>query len=218
MIKFKVITGQDEVIALLAKEIGSKLEKGGKVLWLVAGGSSIPIAIEVAKIISQQPHQSLTVTLTDERFGPIDHADSNWYQLTQKGFSLPDARLMPVLTGEDRDTTTKKFDDFLNTMLVDDIFKIGLFGIGPDGHTAGILPNTGGVEAETLAYGYSTPNFERITMTARAISKLDEAIVFAMGEAKWPTLAKLEEDISMSDQPAQALKAVPITTVFTDYQ
>ena len=37
--------------------------------------------------------------LTDERYGPVGHPDSNWSQLLQKGFDLPQAKLVPVLTG-----------------------------------------------------------------------------------------------------------------------
>jgi 6-phosphogluconolactonase/glucosamine-6-phosphate isomerase/deaminase len=218
MIEFKTTTDSEVVVRFLAQKMLSHLANGEHVVWFIPGGSSIPIAVEAAKIIREHPHQNLTVTLTDERYGSLDHIDSNWNQLIKKGFSLPQAEIYPVLTGDDRNTTTEKFNAFLEKVLVQRTYKIGLFGIGADGHTAGILPGTSAVGADTFAHGYETREFERITLTPKAIALLDEVVVYAMGEAKWPTLAKLHEDSTMSEQPAQSLKRAPLVTIFTDYQ
>ena len=63
----------------------------------MAGGSSISVAVKVAELLREHPHQNLTITLTDERYGPSDHFNSNYFQLLEKGFNLPEAKLIPVL-------------------------------------------------------------------------------------------------------------------------
>jgi 6-phosphogluconolactonase/glucosamine-6-phosphate isomerase/deaminase len=95
---------------------------------------------------------------------------------------------------------------------------IGLFGIGPDGHTAGILPgSTASSETEKLVTGYTGPDYQRITLTVPAIAQLDVAIAYAAGAAKAPALQTLKtEDISVSDQPAQVLKQVPEFFIYSD--
>jgi hypothetical protein len=55
-------------------------------------------------------------------------------------------------------------------------------------------------------------------MTAPAITRLDEAVVYAIGENKWPVLAQLaQSDLPLTDQPAQVLKRVRIVTIFNDH-
>ena len=95
-------------------------------------------------------------------------------------------------------------------------YKIWNFGIGIDGHTAGILPHTEAVNSSELVCAYNTPLFDRVTITPKVIKELDEAIVFAMGENKWPILEKLEKEFPLEEDPSQILKQVKLLTIFTD--
>lgn len=208
----------EHVAEALSQKIIAKLQDGKKVLWLVPGGSAIAVATHAAKAIAAVPHQDLTVTLTDERYGPVDHPDSNWRQLAEAGFRLPEARLLPVLTGVDRTTTAANFGDTLQRELQQADWAIGLFGMGADGHTAGMLPGSPAVHADSYAEVYDAPNFERLTMTTRAIPELDEAVVYAVGQEKWPALKSLQGEKPVSEQPAQILKQVPVLTIYTDYK
>ena len=206
------------VAEFIALSISDKLKTGKQVLFFVTGGSSIAVCVEVAKILMQNSHQNLTIMLTDERYGPLNHPDSNWFQLISRGFNLGEARLIPILTGDNCQDTTEKFNANLKEEFKKDSYKIGLFGIGADGHTAGILPNTSAVNSPDLATTYKTEKFERITMTPKAIMQLNEVVVFAKGEDKWPTLEKLKNEVELNEQPAQILKKVPLLIMFTDYK
>jgi 6-phosphogluconolactonase/glucosamine-6-phosphate isomerase/deaminase len=59
---------------------------------------------------------------------------------------------------------------------------------------------------------------QRITMTPLAIRQLDEAVVYAVGEQKWPIIDGFEKDIPGNTQPAQFLKEVPILVVCSDHK
>lgn len=198
----------------IANKILEKLAQNKKVFWFATGGSSSRICIEVAKIISEHSHQGLTVSLTDERYGPVGHQDSNWQKLIEGGFVLPEARLMPVLLGENRSITTEQFNTKLEEALDSADYKIGLFGVGLDGHTAGILPESPAVESPDWAVDYGSEKFERITITPKTIARLDEAVVFTEGKEKLIILQSLEKDANIKDQPAQILKSVPLLTIF----
>ncbi len=212
-------TSDKQLVAdAIAKVITAQLQAGHKVLWLVPGGSAIAVAVLVAQQLREIEHSGLAVSLTDERYGPVGYVDSNWQQLVLAGFSLPQARLLPVLTGADLAETTLRFDTILQHELTTADYSIGVFGIGPDGHTAGILPGSPAVHATDLAAAYSTPQFERVTMTPVAIAQLDEAIVFAVGSEKWPTLQALGMVNNIDVQPAQVLKQVPRLTIYSDYK
>lgn len=218
----KITTNPEEAANFIALSVLGKLKEGKRVLLFLTGGSSITVGIKIADILRGNGEkdliENLTITLTDERYGPVDHFNSNYFQLAEKGFNLPQAKVIPILVDDDRNITTEKFEIALDRELKEADYKIGLFGIGVDGHTAGILPESEAVLSENLAHSYDTPTFSRITMTPKAIEKLDEAIIWAQGEDKWKVIEDLQKDIEIIKQPAQILKKVPLLTIFTDYK
>ncbi|MFA6076715.1 MAG: 6-phosphogluconolactonase [Candidatus Paceibacterota bacterium] len=213
------ITSEVEMVAgFIANKIINQIDLGKKVLFFASGGSAIAVTSEMAKIIKQHSHQNLTVILADERFGSIGHKDSNWQQLLDKGFDLPQAKLIPIITGKDIIETTQEFNVTLEKELKKADYKIGLFGVGKDGHTAGILRNSEAVKSQNWACSHVVPPFERVTITTKTILKLDEAVLWAQGNEKWKIIEELrDDDIDINTQPAQILKKVPILTIFTDY-
>lgn len=215
----RTTTKPEDAASFIADSILGQLKMDKRVLFFLTGGSSIAVGIKVAELLRRNWYKDLIIMLTDERYGEIGHPDSNWQQLLEGGFSLPQAKAIPILTGDKMKTTTKKFDKILNEEFTKAEYKIGLFGIGKDGHTAGILPESKAVSCENLAFGYDTPTFSRITITPKAIEKLDEIVIWAQGEDKWPAIKNLlEENIDVMTQPAQILKKVPLLTIFTDYK
>jgi 6-phosphogluconolactonase/glucosamine-6-phosphate isomerase/deaminase len=208
--------GIEEISDFVATSINTKLEQGMNTLCFVSGGSVIPTQVLIAKKITKFPKGELVVILADERYGEVNHQDSNWFKLIQSGFDLPQAKLVPVLNGKNIFDTTEDFNDILKNELEKADYKIGIFGIGIDGHTAGILPHTGSVLSSDLAYTYKPDAFNRITITPKIIYTLDEAILYAMDDIKLPIIEKFKEDLMIEEQPAQALKKVPLLTVFTN--
>ena len=213
---FRKVTSAESVIDYLTGVLSAKMAAGQPVLWLVPGGSAIAVAVAVAKNLQGVDLSSLTVTLTDERYGSVGHTDSNWSQLEQAGFNLPGARLVPVLHGHSVEETTSEFAQHLQEYCRGAAYCLGLFGMGADGHTAGILPDSPAVTTTEWAAHYQAPDYLRVTMTPPAIAALDEAVVYAMGEAKAEPLQRLQADIPLDEQPAQALKQVHELTIFND--
>ena len=216
----RIITIDDNsvVIDYLVAAITKRLVANEKVLWLIPGGSAIPIAVEVSHAISSELKKNLTVSLTDERYGALNHADSNWFQLSKAGFDFSGVTQKPVLIGLDRTDTTRHFDETLSALQDGYDYSLGFFGIGPDGHTAGILPGSAALQSKHYAADYDASNFERITMTPTAIAALDEAVAYAVGDTKWPILKQLQTELPVDIQPAQLLKNVRKLTIFTDYK
>ncbi len=240
---FYKISSVETVAKALAETIKQHLAAGEQVFWLVSGGSSIAVASLASKLLAPwnarpgragmadstglagAPLDKLVVSLTDERFGPIGHTDSNWRQLNMAGFELPRAKLLPILGGQDIEATTEGFKRTLEQQLAAANYRIGLFGIGNDGHTAGILPNSLAASSAELAACYdadprsgSGASFTRITITPKGIARLDEAVAYATGEAKHPALNQLEQVLPLAQQPAQALKTAKKFSVYNDYK
>lgn len=214
--EFCKITSFKPVAAYLAKNIAQHLKKGHRVLWLLSGGSSINIATEAAKLLKDEKLDNLTVTLADERFGPVGHPDSNWAQLMQAGLSLPGAKLQSVLRGSNIVKTTEGFGFFLEKELKKADYRIGLIGVGADGHTFGILPSSPAVAATRLVIYYQGHDFLRITPTVRFIPHLDEVVVYAVGKVKRKQIDGLKKSLPINSQPAQALKLAKKLVIFND--
>ncbi len=217
-VEFRKITSVEPVTKYLADVLVDHLQQGQRVLWLVAGGSGIQVAAQVSAYLKDRDVSRLSITLTDERHGALGHRDSNWQQLLDADFQAKDANLVPVLDGTELAECAANWSTKLEQLFQKTDYRIGLFGVGADGHTSGILPGSPAVDSPKFAVGYESNPFRRITTTALTISKLDEAVVYMAGEAKWPILDQLDEFVPIMQQPAQALKVIPKVTIFNDYK
>lgn len=101
-------------------------------------------------------------------------------------------------------------------------------GMGPDGHTAGIVPFSDAVlfkklfdTPETLAVGYKTDygTFpERVTATFSLLKVASDVILYAAGEEKRKTIETcMQKEKPVNEFPAMFLKTLPQTTFFTDF-
>ncbi|MDB5186824.1 MAG: hypothetical protein JWM07_296 [Candidatus Saccharibacteria bacterium] len=201
----------------LVHAIKDNLAAGKKVLWFLSGGSGIRVVLAAARQLQRTDLTNLSVTLTDERYGPVGHEDENWQQLLDGGFTLPGANVYRTLIDADRVATSDAFGAWIMQQMMSADYKIGLFGIGSDGHTAGIKPHSAAVNTTAWADCYTGEDFERITITPFTISQIDEVVLQATGSDKSDTLRRLlHETVDASEQPAQTLKTVSVCTLYTD--
>jgi len=216
-LKFVRTEQPETAAAYLAGWLSGALAAGRPVLWLLSGGSGIATEVAAHKLVRPELRRHLVMVQVDERYGPIGHPDSNWQQLREAGLRLTDAETaLPILAGKDLDQTVQDYTVALGRQLEQADLTIGFFGVGADGHTAGILPHSSALESQDLVAAYQGPDFERITITAHVIEQLDEAIVYATGEAKRSQLEALQRDRPTADQPAQLLKRAKAVTIFND--
>lgn len=216
----KLVTEHDDqqIVDYLTSTLTAHLSADESVLWLVPGGSAMKVATKVLAGLEDIDTSKLCITLTDERYGRPDHSDENWIQLEQLGFNVSTINAYRVLRGENIETTAQDFSDKLERLFETHDYKIGLFGIGADGHTAGIKPHTVAVTSDEYAAQFEGADFARVTMTPKAVAALDEVVAYAHGSEKYPALRQLlHENVDIYDQPAQALKAVPKVTLFSDF-
>lgn len=208
---------REQLEAKLAEEIKAALDKG-PVVWLLPGGSNIGSVVNALNLLAGNNNDKLTLLFGDERFGEVDHPDSNYFQLKQAGLNLHGATFLPALDGSDLDETVKRFAQTLEELLKGEATVISFLGMGADGHIAGILPRSPAIEAlNQWAVGYQAADFVRITMTPFALSHADMAIVGAFGTEKGAMLGSLADGtMSSSDQPAQILHHIPKVLVYND--
>ncbi len=210
-----VCTPPDQAIRQIAQAINRALEKGS-VLLLLSGGSNIKNAVAIQQQLNLG-NSRLTVSLVDERYGDIGHADSNWQQLLEAGFDTSGVRVIPVLTGEAPEQTADAFGAALSYAFQNHDTVIGMLGMGADGHTSGILPDSLAVAATDLVVHYQGPDHQRITTTPVALQHLDTAFLVAYGDNKRTQLETLlHESVPITEQPVQLLKQLSDVRIYSD--
>ena len=214
MIKQPLAHGQKALSELLLVE----LKNHKTVLWLISGGSNIEVAVAIMNDL-RGFEKNLIVTLSDERYGPVGHAGSNWQQLLAAGFDHGKAQTYPVLQeGLSMAATARMFELTLSDCLDKADVVVGQLGIGTDGHVSGILPHSPAtIDDETLVAYYVTPQFSRITTTFYALKQIDCVYSFVYGADKKDALETLAlKKLSLAEQPSQILKNIKHAYVYND--
>ena len=205
--------------SLLLTRLASELKTKQRVLWIVPGGSNIALVAEIMKEISEDDSVHLAVMLSDERFGPVGHPDSNIKQLSDAGFEPKQATVLPILrAGVSLVDTTDLYGDAAQAAFEAADTVIAHLGMGADGHIAGILPGTVATHPSSAwTIAYKTPEFTRITLSPFALRHVSEAFVVAFGDSKHEALQNLhDKSLPLTEQPAQLLKELPAVTIIND--
>src|SRR4051812_3889189 len=84
-------------VQAIQKRLMSELRQRERAVWLITGGSSIPLIVDIMNHLPEEDTAKLTMFLTDERFGEVGHVHSNAKQLLDAGFTPKQATFVPVL-------------------------------------------------------------------------------------------------------------------------
>lgn len=217
----------------VVKDLRGFLAQGDTLLLLSGGSVAKDLASPLVRDIGILPRdQKLHVALVDERFFvEPGHKDSNMDLLRDIGVLdvMDDYRfdisMVPFDRYNTRENATIEYGKILK-----DLFEkcsgriVGLFGIGPDGHTAGIKPQKDMAtyqnifENDTYVVSFQGEDFERVTMTPRAILEVARPYIYAVGDNKKDALLQLlhgkAEDIYK--YPAIIFQQHPQVFLYTD--
>jgi 6-phosphogluconolactonase/glucosamine-6-phosphate isomerase/deaminase len=155
----------------------------------------------------------------DERYGKPGHADSNTEALRKAGFDPGEATWVDVLMHDAPfDQTVSFYGEVAATALANAAVVIGQFGLGGDGHVAGILPDSPAADAdEVTVAGYEWKDYTRMTLTPVALKQVTSAYVLAYGDGKKEALERLRANSeTLAALPAKLLYEIPEVYVYND--
>lgn len=211
-----------EATKSIAKAICDNLFENKRVLWLVSGGSNIAVEKDVMDMVHNHAGErtaGLAVLPIDERYGPPGHADCNVQKLRDAGFDPAGATLVDVLFRDlPFDQTVRFYNDVASTALANADVVISQYGMGPDGHIAGIKPNSPATDVdESTVAGYEWDDFTRMTLMPAALRQATINFVIAYGTDKKVQLERLQKhEASFSELPAILLHELSAVYVFND--
>lgn len=209
----------DGLAKILAAALNEALAKNERVIWLVPGGSNVIVAAEASKLVDRALSKKLIVMQTDERFVGSDSPDCNWRQLSEAGFDTKKAKTYPMLGDQslDLEQTAEHYQKIVDTQFSKADYILGQFGVGANGHIAGIMPGSIAAKTKDLVAGYHAEDFARVSLTFAAIKQLDSAITFAYGKSKLPALQQLESrKSSLEALPSGILNSITSSTIYND--
>ncbi|VAX33984.1 hypothetical protein MNBD_NITROSPIRAE03-1522 [hydrothermal vent metagenome] len=224
-LKIHIFKDKAEAVRQAADAISSYLsdaqKEDRKVLFLSSGGSSLEILDFIPDDILGD---YLTISVLDERYDR-EGKNNNFVQLSLTGFyrkalksgcAFIDTRVRP---GQTQKALADYFEGKLREWRKNnpDGEIIATIGIGPDGHTSGIMPfpenkkmfdTLFNGERWVVAYDAAgkTPYSERVTTTNTFLKLINRAFVFAVGREKAEALHRMQEDRPVSEVPAAILK------------
>ena len=152
----------------------------------------------------------------DERFVPVDDLDSNIRLLDTKLGETPiERKYFPIL--ETREASVSAYNSQLKEDPDGYLFDLTILGVGPDGHTASLFPNTAVLETEALVVSSETIVFavrERMSLSFAAIAKSRRVLILMMGAGKADIFATLTDPAtSYLDCPGKKALDMPQTDV-----
>ncbi len=188
---------------IIRKAVKRRLAATDEATIVLSGGSS-PLGVFAELNAMDLPWGRLHVTLSDERWVPADHEDSNERMLYDALLGNGGAREATFFPLFEADTDVETHSEVLSKQirLLPFPFACSLLGMGEDGHFASLFP-----DADNLAAGLDTENPDlvipvqtaasphpRISLTLSALSRSDAIVLLIFGDKKLEVLnAAIEE-------------------------
>ena len=199
MIRVEVLPNEAAATAAAAGEIGERIlattESGDRFTWAISGGTGpAPMFRRLGDL--DLPWLRVDTWQVDERVAPLGDPDRN---RTIAEAALPRPALdgigwMPV---EDDDLEAAA-DAYAATL--PERFDVIHLGLGPDGHTASLVPGDPVLDERERAVAVTDPyqGRRRMTLTFPALDRAAAIVWLLFGEDKRDALTKLiERDVSI---------------------
>ncbi len=176
----------DEIVSLAGQVEREKIA-------IALSGGSTPAEVYrnlvVEPRVSEMPWDKTVFFLGDERWVPITDSQSNFF-MAQDTFleQVPKTKAFPVV-GRTAEEAATEYEKLIKTHLGENpVFNIVLLGLGDDGHTASLFPNSPLLKEDSTRLVASCTHPEsgqkRITFMPRLIQSAERILVLVKGKNK----------------------------------
>ncbi len=190
------ITGDEKATIAFAADHWIRLAKNaikhsGRFAVALSGGST-PKAIFT--YLAEQPNaldwSRVWLFWSDERSVGPDHPDSNYHMAMTAGLNklpLLPQNIFRMKAENEIEKHAAEYEEIIQGKLGDNLFDLVMLGLGEDGHTASLFPNTKALkETRHLVKANHVPekNTWRMTFTFPCINKSQCSAIYALGKGK----------------------------------
>jgi len=134
---------------------------------------------------------------SDERVVPSDDPESNYRMAMESGFNrlgIPGDHIFRMKTEGDIQWNAQEYEELIRTQLAGCVLDFVMLGMGNDGHTASLFPETHGLNAdERFAVANFVPQLKtwRLTLTFPCINTARATALYVLGSDKAKTVAQV---------------------------
>ncbi|WP_028942890.1 6-phosphogluconolactonase [Pseudomonas vranovensis] len=202
---------------VVAEQLRAAIARQGEATLVVSGGRS-PVAFFEA--LGKQPLEwsKVLITLADERWVPVEHADSNAgllkrYLLVGK---VASARFLGLYrAAESLEAAALEADQALAALRGIDVLVLGM---GDDGHTASLFPGSPNLTEGLDLHGKrrclpmlapSVPH-QRLSMTRSLLARAGFTALSVQGPGKLATLRAALDGTDLAEMPIRAFLHDPL--------
>jgi 6-phosphogluconolactonase len=173
--------------SFVEERAGAAVADSGRFTFAVSGGKT-PWAMFVQLAREEVPWKAVEIFQVDERVAPDGDPDRNLTHLHQSLGKAPARVVAMPVEDPDLEEAASAYSELLPAR-----FDLVHLGLGPDGHTASLVPGDPVLEVSDRLVAVTQPYQEhrRMTLTYPALARADEILWLISGADKREALAML---------------------------
>jgi 6-phosphogluconolactonase len=213
-VQLTVAADPEEAAVRAATAMAAAARTGGSIS--LAGSNTPRRTYELLAAESGIDWSRVHLWFGDERCVPPDDPDSNYrmaHQTLISGIDIPERNVHRIRGEDDPETAAAAYAAEVDGVALD----LAVLGLGPDGHTASLFPESPALDVRdraAVAVTASKPPPRRITLTLPVFERAVSILILAPGESKAHAIAAVLRGPD-PHYPASLLPA-DRTTILTD--
>ncbi|SNY41815.1 6-phosphogluconolactonase [Arsukibacterium tuosuense] len=192
--------------------------------YLVVSGGRTPTALFNALSETDLAWQNVTILLADERFVPVDSADSNERLVKANLLKGKAAKAEFISLYAPAAKAEAAVATILPRIAAIPAFDAVILGMGEDGHTASLFPCSAelnsGLAADApavLAVNPTTAPHQRISLSLPRLLNAGQIFIHLVGQSKLDVLNKAQAGTDVTSMPIRAILQQPDVDVAVMY-
>lgn len=166
------------------------IQHKGRFAVALSGGSTPKAIYESLTAQAKLDWSKIWLFFSDERGVPPDHPDSNYKMAMDSGFGklpIPQAQIFRMRAETEIEKNARDYEEKMRHHLDKHLFDLVMLGVGEDGHTASLFPNTKALEVTdrlVVANHLLDKKSWRMTLTFLCINASSSSVIYALGQSK----------------------------------
>lgn len=183
------------------------IQQRGQFFVALSGGSTPKAIYQRIIQVSDLDWSKVFLFWNDERAVPPDHPESN-YGNAMKYFSqlpIPSHQIFRMKAENNLVANAQEYEEKIRHYTGKHLFDLVMLGIGEDGHTASLFPDTDALSVnDRLVVANHVPqkNTDRMTVTFPCINESAHIAIYALGKNKKEIIPKILKAPIVSEYPA----------------
>ncbi len=202
------------------------IQQRGRFAVALSGGSTPKAIYQLLAQSKGVAWDQVFLFWSDERAVPPDHPDSNYRMAMESGLKdlpIPNGQIFRMEAEGQIEKNAAAYEEKIRHLLGKSLFDLVMLGVGEDGHTASLFPNTKSLNIEDglvaaihlpqmpkssnlrKETSFATGSSWRMTLTFPCIEQSRRAVIYALGSGKREIVAKILEAPIVSSWPASRI-------------